>query len=90
MTQAWEQLSAARANIVSATTQVDANRLALTGVRREAQLGVRTTLDVLDAEQEYLNAQVALANAERDARSATFQLLAAMGVLGPDVEEGSE
>lgn len=90
VTQAWEQLSAARANIVSATTQVDANRLALTGVRREAQLGVRTTLDVLDAEQEYLNAQVALANAERDARSATFQLLAAMGVLGPDVEEGSE
>ena len=53
-------------------------------MRREAQLGVRTTLDVLDAEQEFLNAQVSLANAERDARSATFQLLAAMGVLGPE------
>ncbi|MEK7266571.1 MAG: TolC family outer membrane protein [Pseudomonadota bacterium] len=90
VTASWEQLSAARANIVSATSQVDANQLALTGVRREAQLGTRTTLDVLDAEQEYLNAQVALANAERDARSATFQLLAAMGVLGPDTgEDGS-
>jgi len=88
VTQAWEQLTAARANIVSATSQVEANRLALTGVRREAQLGVRTTLDVLDAEQEFLNAQVALANAERDARLATFLLLAAMGVLGPDIDDG--
>lgn len=87
VTSAWEQLSAARANIVSATSQVEANSIALTGVRREAQLGVRTTLDVLDAEQEYLNAEVALANAERDARTATFQLLAAMGVLGPDTGE---
>ena len=87
VTQAWEQLSAAKANIISATSQVEANALALNGVRREAQLGVRTTLDVLDAEQEYLNAQVALANAERDARTATFLLLAAMGVLGPDASD---
>lgn len=86
VTGSWEQLQAARANIASATSQVAASELALNGVRREAQLGVRTTLDVLDAEQEFLNAQVALANAERDARLATFQLLAAMGALGPDVE----
>lgn len=84
VTGAWEQLAAAKANIVSATAQVDANALALNGVRREAQLGARTTLDVLDAEQEHLNARVALANAERDARTAVFALLAAMGVLGPD------
>lgn len=90
VTSSWEQLSAARANIVSATSQVAANELALAGVRREAQLGTRTTLDVLDAEQEFLNAQVALANAERDARAATFQLLASMGVLGPDVEDGEK
>lgn len=88
VTGAWEQLTAARANINSATAQVEANKLALTGVRREAQLGTRTTLDVLDAEQEYLNAEVSLANAERDARAATFLLLAAMGVLGPDLESG--
>ncbi len=86
VTGAWEQLQAARANILSAKAQVAASELALTGVRREAQLGVRTTLDVLDAEQEFLNAQVSRANAERDARLATFQLLAAMGALGPDVE----
>lgn len=90
VTGAWEQLAAARANIVSATAQVEANELALNGVRREAQLGVRTTLDVLNAEQEHLNAQVALANAARDARSATFQLLAAMGVLGPDEQAAAD
>lgn len=89
VTGSWEQLQAAKANIQSATSQVAASELALNGVRREAQLGVRTTLDVLDAEQEFLNAQVSLANAERDARLATFQLLAAMGALGPDVEEGA-
>ncbi|WP_375207865.1 TolC family protein, partial [Hyphococcus sp.] len=57
------------------------------GVRREAEVGVRTTLDVLDAEQEYLDAQVALANAERDARAATFQLLAAIGILMPQIDD---
>jgi outer membrane protein len=87
VTSAFEQLQAARANIVSAQSQVEANRLALTGVRRESQLGVRTTLDVLDAEQEFLNAEVSLANAERDARVAAFQLLAAMGALELDSGE---
>lgn len=81
---AFAELSAARANIVSATAQVDANALALDGVRRESQVGSRTTLDVLDAEQELLDARVALADAERNARVATFALLAAMGALGPD------
>ncbi len=83
VTTAWRQLGAARANIVSAETSVAANELALAGVRRESEIGVRTTLDVLDAEQEYLDAQVSLANAKRDARAATFQLLAAMGILTP-------
>ncbi len=89
VTGSWEQVQGARANIVSATAQVEASQLALNGVRREAQLGVRTTLDVLDAEQEFLNAQVSLANAERDARLATFQLLAAMGALGPDAADAN-
>ncbi|MDZ7627942.1 MAG: TolC family outer membrane protein [Parvularculaceae bacterium] len=87
VTGAFEQLQAGRANIRAATSQVAASELALNGVRREAQLGVRTTLDVLDAEQEFLNAKVSLANAERDTRLSTFQLLAAMGALGPDVED---
>ena len=81
VTSAWEQLQAANANIVSAKAQREANELALQGVLREAQLGARTTLDVLNAEQEYLNAEVALANATRDARVALFSLLSGTGLL---------
>lgn len=84
VTAAWEQLIAARITINAATAQVSANNLALDGVRREAQVGTRSTLDVLDAEQEYLNANVSLANAQRDERVAAFSLLAAAGVLTPE------
>ncbi len=83
-TAAWEQLMAARAIIVSARAAAEANELALEGVTQEALVGTRTTLDVLDAEQEYLNAQVALASATRDAQSAAFSLLAAIGLLTPE------
>lgn len=83
-TAAWAQLLAARAIIISARAAAEANELALEGVTQEALVGTRTTLDVLDAEQEYLNAQVALASAERDAQSAAFSLLAAIGLLTPE------
>ncbi|HBS35061.1 MAG TPA: hypothetical protein DEA50_08295 [Parvularcula sp.] len=84
VTAGWQRLAAARANIMSSQTQVRASALALSGVRREEETGLRSTLDVLDAEQEYLDAQVALANAEHDARAATFRLLAAIGILTPE------
>ena len=81
---AWEQLVAARAITRSAAASVEANTLALEGVRQEAQVGTRTTLDVLNAEQEYLNAQVTLVSAQRDAQTAAFGLLAAIGMLTPE------
>ena len=81
---AWQRLVAARAIIISSRTSVEANELALEGVTQEALVGTRTTLDVLNAEQELLNAQVTLVNAERDAQSAAFALLAAVGVLTPE------
>jgi len=59
--------------------QVRANEVALNGVRQEALVGSRTTLDVLNAEQELLNSQVLLVTARRDAYVAGFQLLNAMG-----------
>ena len=58
---------------------VSANQLALEGVRAENSAGTRTVLDVLNAEQELLNAQVALVSAERDQYVAGFALLNAMG-----------
>ncbi len=77
----WEGWIAAKAQIVSFTEQVEASRIALDGVRQENTVGSRTVLDVLDAEQEYLNAQVSLVRAQRDEIVARYQLYAAIGKL---------
>jgi outer membrane protein len=81
---AWERLVAARAVAVSSGASVEANRLALEGVRQEERVGTRTTLDVLNAEQELLNAEVTLVSAQRDAQTAAYGLLAAIGMLTPE------
>jgi outer membrane protein len=65
--------------IESNNASVQANELALEGVRAENSVGTRTILDVLNAEQELLNSQVLLVTARRDAYVAGFQLLNAMG-----------
>ena len=79
VSDAWNLLKAAEAVIVSSKTQVEANRLALEGVRQEALVGSRTTLDVLDAEQTFVNSQVLLATAERDRIVSAYQLIASVG-----------
>jgi outer membrane protein len=63
---------------------VKANELALEGARAEQSVGTRTVLDVLNAELELLNSQVALVTARRDAYVAGFQLLNAMGQAEAD------
>lgn len=65
--------------IGSIETAVEANALALEGVRAENSVGLRTILDILNAEQELLNSQVDLVTARRNAYVAGFNLLAAMG-----------
>jgi len=80
--QAWENLNTARSNIEARKSQVDAAKVALEGVQQEAEVGSRTTLDVLDQEQEYLDAQVALVQARRDDYVAGFTLLSSVGRLG--------
>jgi len=57
--------------------------MALDGVIREAKVGSRTVLDVLDAEQEHLNNQVSLVRTRRDSIVAGYALLAAIGKLNP-------
>ena len=81
VTQAWQQLAVARAGIVSRSDQVRASLVAVQGVRQEEQVGARTRLNVLNAEQQLLNAQVALVTARRDELVASYGLLAAMGRL---------
>ncbi|MFC0206207.1 TolC family outer membrane protein [Novosphingobium soli] len=65
--------------IRSSQVAVDAATLSLEGVRAENSVGNRTILDILNAEQELLNAQVTLVTARRNAYVAGFTLLAAMG-----------
>lgn len=80
-TTSWENLVAAMATIDSDKEQVRANEIAFDGVQQEAQVGSRTTLDVLDAEQELLDAQVALVRSQRVEFVAAYQLLSAVGTL---------
>lgn len=83
--QSWGQLLAARAQIESTQAQVAAAEIALNGVREEARVGQRTTLDVLNAQQELVNARVALVTAQRDRVVASYSLLAAVGRLSLQV-----
>jgi outer membrane protein len=79
--QSWGQLDAAKAQIIATQAQVAAAEIALNGVREEARVGQRTTLDVLNAQQELVNARVALVTAQRDRVVASYSLLAAVGRL---------
>ncbi|WP_426011612.1 TolC family outer membrane protein [Caulobacter sp. DWR2-3-1b2] len=78
---AWNNLLASRSNLVSNEEQVRATRIAFEGVRQEQQVGLRTTLDVLNAQLELANAEVSLVVARRDEYVASASVLQAMGVL---------
>jgi outer membrane protein len=78
---AWGALEARKAQIIAATAQVEASSIALAGVREEAKVGQRTTLDVLNAQQELLNARVTLIRAQRDRVVASYAVLQAVGRL---------
>ncbi len=80
-TQAWEVYKSTEASIEAIKAQIKASKMALDGVIREADVGSRTVLDVLDAEQEYLNYRVNLVSAERNMTVAALNLLAAMGKM---------
>ena len=79
--QAWARMTSTRSQISARIEAIRANEIALEGVRQEAEVGSRTTLDVLDAEQELLDSRVALVIAERDEYVAGYQLLATIGRL---------
>ncbi|WP_422367035.1 TolC family outer membrane protein [Pelagibius sp.] len=76
---AWENLQTAQAQIQAFQEAVRANEIALEGVRQENAVGARTVLDVLDAEQELLDAQVNLVGAQRDEVVASYEVLTAVG-----------
>jgi outer membrane protein len=82
---AWGDLQAAKAQIQATQVQVSAAEIALNGVREEARVGQRTTLDVLNAQQELVDARVALVTAQRDRVVASYSLLSATGRLSARV-----
>jgi outer membrane protein len=77
----WRNLDSARSRVTSFTAQVRANDVALNGVRQEALVGSRTTLDVLNAEQELLNSQVNLISARHDVQVNYYGVLSGIGRL---------
>jgi outer membrane protein len=81
--QMWGQLRAAQAQIQAAQEQVKASEVALKGVRMEAKLGLRTTLDVLIAQQTLVSARVNLVTAQHDRVVGSYNLLSAVGRLSP-------
>ena len=74
-------LDVAQASAVASERQVQAATVAFRGVREEAALGARTTLDVLNAEQELLDARASRISAAADEQIAAYTILAAMGQL---------
>ena len=77
----WASLVVANAALQATDQQIRAARVAFRGVREEASLGARTTLDVLNAEQELLDAEANKVSAESDRYVAVYRLLSSMGLL---------
>ena len=77
----WGRLEAAKAQVIAAQAQVQANEVALNGVREEARVGQRTTLDVLNAQQELLTSRVNLIVAQRDRVIYSYGVVQAIGQL---------
>lgn len=78
---AWAQLNVSRATLSASNRQIRAARVAFRGVKEEATLGARTTLDVLNAEQELLDAKANRISSVTDQYIATYSLLSTMGLL---------
>ncbi len=79
--KAFVALQVARASLRASEANIAAAQIAFDGIREEAKLGARTTLDVLDAEQELLNAKADRISAQSDRYIAAYALLATEGVL---------
>ena len=81
LTQSWNGMMAARANITSSDEQSRASAIAAEGTRQEQQVGLRTTLDVLNAQSELRQAQLAQISARYDEYVSAASVLSAMGRL---------
>jgi outer membrane protein len=81
VSNAYARLRIANAQIQASDQRIRAAQLALDGVREEAALGARTTLDVLDAEQDLLEARISRIEAQGDLYAASYGVLSASGLM---------
>ena len=81
---AWSNILVTSASIAANNSQIAAAQEAFNGIREEATLGSRTTLDVLDAEQELLDARAAKLQSEAQRYVGVYRLLSTMGLLTAD------
>ena len=79
--RAWAVLAVSNASVAAGAAQIEAAQKAFDGVSEEANLGSRTTLDVLNSEQELLSARASKLEAEANRYVGVYQVLAAMGQL---------
>ena len=84
VTNAFSSLKVAKAAKSAAEEQIRASEVALTGVKEEAILGARTTLDVLNAEKDLLDARMQLISAKVDENLSLYRLLLQIGRLNAD------
>jgi len=82
---AFYEYSSSLIKVNSSKKQFEANKIALEGVKEEFELGTRTNLDVLDAEQEFLDSQVSMISSENNSKLSMFYLLLSIGSLNPDI-----
>jgi len=82
---AWGQLLAGKAQVTAAQSQVQASEIAYLGTTKEAQVGQRTVIDILNAQQTLVNARVALVTAQHDRVVASYAVLNVIGRLSPQV-----
>ena len=81
---AWQSLISAQAALDADKTEVEAAAEALAGVTEQSKVGTRTTIEVLNAEQELLDAKIDLVKSQHDRDLAVVQIKAAMGQLTVD------
>ncbi len=81
VSEAYANFQAASASLRASTEQVRASQVAFDGIREEATLGARTTLDVLNAQQDLLDAQLNEVASRTERSRAAYQLLQAQGLL---------
>jgi outer membrane protein len=80
-TGAWVAHEGAKIAVSASESEVRAAGVALQGVQKEAQGGQRTTIDVLNSQQELISAKARLIGAQRDRVIASYTLLSAIGKL---------